>query len=191
MRERPYRTVEPVARDLGLKVHTSCERDDPDCVVAMVERFASRSDKDVLIAWKHSFLSTLAQALGSDSDVPYPDDRYDIMWVLRERRIVEKVSERCKGLDERWWRHRKSDHDPDLEVPEGGLDAVDDDDQEDADVYGNVDDDDDDDDQDREDWSMTLPTAQQAFSIASESDSYDELDESISPSRHRPVVELE
>lgn len=50
-RSRPYYTVNPVAKDLGLKVDTSCERDDAQCVRRVVKAFAKTSDKDVLICW--------------------------------------------------------------------------------------------------------------------------------------------
>ena len=50
-RARPYFTVLPLARDLGLEVRTDCERDDGPCVRRLVEEFAKKSDKDVLICW--------------------------------------------------------------------------------------------------------------------------------------------
>lgn len=152
-RERPFKTVQPVARDLGLKVDTSCARDEPACVVKLVESFVEHNrEQNVLIAWKHSFLAPLAQALGSTSDAPYPDDRYDIMWVLHQKRIVEKKSEKCKGLDE----GRRRLHDSDLEVE--GADASgevdhdsDDENSDDDDQEEEKDGDDDDDDKDSDD----------------------------------------
>lgn len=55
-RARPYFTVLPLARDLGLEVRTDCERDDPRCVRELVEEFAKKSDKDILICWVGSRL---------------------------------------------------------------------------------------------------------------------------------------
>lgn len=38
-RKRPYDTVEPVAKDLGLTVDTSCGRDDAKCVKKVVNKY--------------------------------------------------------------------------------------------------------------------------------------------------------
>ncbi|SCV67164.1 BQ2448_5810 [Microbotryum intermedium] len=120
-RKRPYDTVLPVAKDLRLPVITDCpmppnsQRDDPDCVVNIVRQFAKHSRQDVLICWKHSFLRDLAEAFGSQARLEYPDNRFDIMWIVKHRKIVSKRSEKCCGLDVT---HR---NDPDLAIEDEHL----------------------------------------------------------------------
>lgn len=46
-RQRPYLTVLPLAQDLGLTVDVSCDRDDEDCVVDVVESYDG--DGNILI----------------------------------------------------------------------------------------------------------------------------------------------
>lgn len=73
-RQRPYDTVEPLAEDLGLTVDTSCDRDDPACVKAVVDGYTGSGN--ILICWEHDALTDIVAELG-DSDAPtYPDDRY-------------------------------------------------------------------------------------------------------------------
>ncbi|KAK4696257.1 hypothetical protein P7C70_g8405, partial [Phenoliferia sp. Uapishka_3] len=112
MRARPYQTVKPVAKDLGLKVDLSCERDDAECVRRVVKEFSKTSTKDVLICWKHSELVNLQAALGGAATTPYPDDRFDVVWIMKHQKIVSKASEKCKGIDD----GRKTAGDPDLEL---------------------------------------------------------------------------
>lgn len=38
-RQRPFDTVSPLAADLGLKVDTSCDRDDSKCVEKVVKKY--------------------------------------------------------------------------------------------------------------------------------------------------------
>ncbi|KAK4052635.1 hypothetical protein OIO90_004263 [Microbotryomycetes sp. JL221] len=130
MRKRPFETVQPLAKDLGLEVKTSCERDDPKCVIKLIQKFEqepTNKGKDVLICWKHSFLHVIANALGEHDTTAYPDDReafiididkvflnrFDILWVLQNRKIVSKESEHCPKLD-RQHRRKEDDKDPDL-----------------------------------------------------------------------------
>lgn len=99
-RVRPYLTVKPLASDLGLKVDLSCERDDASCVRKVVAKFAKKSNKDVLICWKHSFLHEITHALGADSKKDYPDDRFDLMWTIDHKKTISRESEKCAGLDD-------------------------------------------------------------------------------------------
>ncbi|ORY49734.1 hypothetical protein BCR35DRAFT_310792 [Leucosporidium creatinivorum] len=130
-RARPYFTVLPLAKDLGLEVHTDCERDDPKCVAKLVADFAKRSDKDVLICWKHSFLHTIAQGLGSRARLTYPDDRFDIMWIMKHRRIISKESEKCRGIDDD---RMDGKHDRDLELEPERLGEVEEGEEDDMDL---------------------------------------------------------
>lgn len=53
-RQRPYDTVKPLADDLGLKVDTSCDRDDPECVDKVVKNYKGAGN--ILICWEHDAL---------------------------------------------------------------------------------------------------------------------------------------
>ncbi|KAM0791105.1 hypothetical protein ACM66B_004394 [Microbotryomycetes sp. NB124-2] len=132
-RKRPFDTVKPLADDLGLPVHTNCERDDPACVIKLINDFSKQDEdnkgKDVLICWKHSFLHVIARALGSQTKSTYPDDRFDILWVLKNRKIIAKESEHCPKLDKHH-RAKNDGIDPDLRVSEDDLHEQEDDDEE-------------------------------------------------------------
>lgn len=128
MRERPFKTVEPLALDLGLEVRTDCERDDASCVRRVVAEFAARSDKNILICWKHSFLHEVAEALGARKTTPYPDKRYDIIWTVHKKQLISKESEKCDGLDD----GLGGRHDPDTRIP-GLLEMDEDEDDEEED----------------------------------------------------------
>ncbi|GFF40632.1 hypothetical protein IFM46972_06273 [Aspergillus udagawae] len=98
-RARPYETVEPLAKDLGLTVDTSCDRDDPKCVRDVVEGYTGLGN--VLICWEHDALTDIVDKLG-DNDAPtYPDDRFDLIWTdpYPYSEISAKSSEQCPGLD--------------------------------------------------------------------------------------------
>ncbi|SGY39247.1 BQ5605_C003g02182 [Microbotryum silenes-dioicae] len=114
-RKRPYATVVALAEDLRLPVITDCNRNDPDCVVNLVQQFAKYSRRDVLICWKHSFLLDLAKAFGSQARLEYPDKRFDIVWIVQHRKIISKKSEKCCGLDV------TQPHDPDLAIEDEHL----------------------------------------------------------------------
>lgn len=72
-RARPRDTVEPLAKDLGFEVDTSCDRDDAECVKSLVEGY--KGDGNILISWEHDALTELAKALGDENAEAYPDDR--------------------------------------------------------------------------------------------------------------------
>ncbi|GAA5920955.1 hypothetical protein JCM3775_004021 [Rhodotorula graminis] len=123
-RRRPFETVQGLAKDLGLKVDVECEVDDPKCVRRKIDQYAREGGTgDVVVCWKHSMLHKIAHELGAKTR-PYPDERYDIMWTLRNGRVVKKESERCPGLDPQ---HPRK-HDGDLEID--ATSVIDDDDEE-------------------------------------------------------------
>ena len=72
-RARPLDTVKPLADQLGLKVDTSCDRDDPKCVKKAVKNY--KGDGNILICWEHNALTDIAKKLGDDNAPTYPDDR--------------------------------------------------------------------------------------------------------------------
>ncbi|GAA5825045.1 hypothetical protein JCM3770_004512, partial [Rhodotorula araucariae] len=74
-RRRPFETVRPLARALGLRVDTECKVDDPRCVREKVERYAAEGGTgEVVVCWKHSMLHLIARELGAKA-TPYPDER--------------------------------------------------------------------------------------------------------------------
>lgn len=72
-RARPLDTVKPLAEDLGLKVDTSCDRDDPDCVKKVVDDYDGEGN--ILICWEHDTLTDILETLGVKDAPSYPDDR--------------------------------------------------------------------------------------------------------------------
>ena len=72
-RARPYDTVEPLAKDLGITVDTSCDRDDSGCVKNVVNGYDGTGN--ILICWEHDALTDIAKELGDESAPSYPDDR--------------------------------------------------------------------------------------------------------------------
>ncbi|ODO11170.1 hypothetical protein I350_01774 [Cryptococcus amylolentus CBS 6273] len=111
--ERTYATVAPLAGDLGLEVYIDCANAEASCVKKKVEEFAATSDKDILISWKHRDLNVIATALGApNAKNHYPDDRYDIIWIMHGGAIVEKRSQHCPVIDD----GRVDEGDPDLVV---------------------------------------------------------------------------
>ncbi|CAI7646413.1 unnamed protein product [Penicillium palitans] len=101
-RARPYDTVEPLAKDLGLTVDTSCDRDDPDCVKDVVAGYDGKGLANILICWEHDALTDIAETLGVKDAPSYPDDSFDIIWTLPGpyKKITAKTSEHCPGLDD-------------------------------------------------------------------------------------------
>ncbi|KAK7421704.1 hypothetical protein QQZ08_009878 [Neonectria magnoliae] len=98
-RKRPYDTVLPLATDLGLTVHTSCDRDDSECVADAVKDYSGSGN--ILICWEHKRLNNLVKELGADDQDNYPDDSYDIIWTdpYPYTEITSTTSENCAGLD--------------------------------------------------------------------------------------------
>lgn len=78
---RPIETLQPMADRLGLPIDEPFLQDDLDGLV----QAARGCDGDVLIAWEHKRIPLIANRLvGDASTVPqvWPDDRYDLVWVL-------------------------------------------------------------------------------------------------------------
>ncbi|KAJ5600175.1 phosphoglycerate mutase family protein [Penicillium hetheringtonii] len=89
-RARPYQTVAPLGKDLGIAVDISCERNDYKCVKSLVENY--EGDGNILKSWG-----------GHGLEAPkYPDDRFDIIWTDPSpySEITLEDSERCPGLDQ-------------------------------------------------------------------------------------------
>lgn len=69
-RKRPYDTVLPLSRDLGLKVDTHCERDDVACVGETVRGYTGRGN--ILVCWEHRTMSNITYLLGDMNPPLYP-----------------------------------------------------------------------------------------------------------------------
>ncbi|KAF9342212.1 hypothetical protein BGX26_008056 [Mortierella sp. AD094] len=77
-RERPFLTVKPLAKDLGLDVDTSCDRDDPKCVKKAVKNY--KGSGNILICWEHDALTDIVESLGNDNAPKYPDNDFGLIW---------------------------------------------------------------------------------------------------------------
>lgn len=66
-------TVQPLARDLGLRVDTHCKRKHVECVAKTVHSYRGRGN--ILIAWRHQDMGNIAEALGADMPIEYPAER--------------------------------------------------------------------------------------------------------------------
>ena len=81
--ERPRETIVPLSERLGLAVDSRFRKEELDELVRAVEAI----DGIVLIAWEHHLIPSLATMLvGDPSGVPqaWPDDRYDVVWVVED-----------------------------------------------------------------------------------------------------------
>lgn len=79
--QRPRLTVTPVARALGLGVDTRLSSQDEP---VRVKEALLAMEGVVLVCWRHRTLPALAAELAGASAVPveWPDDRFDLVWVL-------------------------------------------------------------------------------------------------------------
>jgi broad specificity phosphatase PhoE len=100
---RPRETLLPLGERLGLGVDARFGKEELGELVRAVEA----TDGVVLIAWEHHLIPSLATMLVRDgSRVPqaWPDDRYDVVWVLEDAglgagRGLRQVPEMVLGGD--------------------------------------------------------------------------------------------
>jgi|SRR5580700_471407 hypothetical protein len=78
---RPQETVAPLALRLGLTVNTPYVVGQEAELAAEIE---SRSGI-VLVAWEHKHIPLIAAALGAKTPSVWPDDRFDMLWMLTRR----------------------------------------------------------------------------------------------------------
>ncbi|KAK6829854.1 hypothetical protein PG995_004425 [Apiospora arundinis] len=97
--KRPYDTVLPLAKDMGLDVDTSCKRDDIDCVVDVIENYSGHGN--ILICWEHKRLRDVAKALGVKKIKKYPKKAFNLIYTVppKYKEVTEITSENCRGLD--------------------------------------------------------------------------------------------
>lgn len=98
-RKRPYDTVHPLAKSLGLKVDTSCDRDDMKCVRNVIKKYKGRGN--VLICWEHKRLTDILIELGMRHPPKYPGKKYDLIWEVPPdySRVASIKSQECPKLD--------------------------------------------------------------------------------------------
>ncbi len=78
---RPRETLQPLSERLGIAIDERFLKVEISALVAAIEA----CDGVVLVAWEHKMIPPLATALMADpSAVPqlWPDDRFDMVWVL-------------------------------------------------------------------------------------------------------------
>jgi hypothetical protein len=72
--QRPYDTVEPLAKSLGLTVNQDCGRDDPQCVAKLISNY--KGGNDIVVCWEHAAMSNIPAAVGWSGTTPcIPSDR--------------------------------------------------------------------------------------------------------------------
>ncbi|KAJ6102965.1 hypothetical protein N7486_005392 [Penicillium sp. IBT 16267x] len=107
-RSRPYETVQPLAKDLGVPFNTDIGRDDAAGVARTVEDYGGTGN--ILICWEHHHLSDIAKAIGIikfapssgwSGKVQCPGSRFDLVWVAPAPydEITQVLSEDTPGLD--------------------------------------------------------------------------------------------
>jgi hypothetical protein len=78
---RPLETLQPLSERLGIAVDDRFYRTQLEDVAAAI----LGSDGPVLVAWEHTMIPALARTLtGDPGGTPgaWPDDRFDVLWVL-------------------------------------------------------------------------------------------------------------
>jgi hypothetical protein len=78
---RTRQTVTPLAAHLGIPINTRFSKGDES---ALAQEVAGRTEP-TLICWQHGELPAIATALPNVAPTPpaaWPDDRYDLVWVL-------------------------------------------------------------------------------------------------------------
>lgn len=79
--ERPRETLLPISERLGLAVDSRFTKGEVVGLVGAIQAIQGV----VLVAWEHHLIPSIATLLvGDESKVPqiWPDDRYDVVWVL-------------------------------------------------------------------------------------------------------------
>jgi hypothetical protein len=76
---RPFDTVVPLAKMLDLPIDDKCDGDKFHCI----HRKLKRSVEDpILVSWAHTRLPNLIGEFGISHSHPYPEHRFDLVWVL-------------------------------------------------------------------------------------------------------------
>lgn len=70
---RPFKTVHPLAKDLGLKVDTHCPHNSGACVADAIRDYDGPGN--ILISWRHGTIPNIQWFLGSEYPLEYPKHR--------------------------------------------------------------------------------------------------------------------
>jgi hypothetical protein len=85
--KRPVETLQPLSERLGIVTDTSHLKEELGQLVQDVRAI----DGVVLISWEHHLIPSIANGLMGNSSVPqiWPDDRFDLVWLIDLRRSGE------------------------------------------------------------------------------------------------------
>ncbi|KAI9763552.1 MAG: hypothetical protein M1839_006378 [Geoglossum umbratile] len=99
-RARPYDTVTPLSKELGIPIDDSISRNDTHGAAKAAKAY--HGPGNILICWEHGELAKIAEALGVKGEVKYPDDRFDLIWTVPApyKEIESVTSENIPGLDD-------------------------------------------------------------------------------------------
>ncbi|KAF2435251.1 hypothetical protein EJ08DRAFT_605092 [Tothia fuscella] len=97
---RPYDTVKPLSKDLGIKVDKKCDRDDIACVEKMVKHYSGPGN--ILICWEHTRMTNISAALGDENPPIFPGNDYHHIWedpypYTHVNNVL--INQECPGLD--------------------------------------------------------------------------------------------
>ena len=92
---RPEETLAPLAKQLGLPIHTQYRNRDYDLLAREVKRNPIYNGKTVLICWVHDFMPQLAGALGvpPGQGKRWKSDDYGRVWLITFKESRPSVEE--------------------------------------------------------------------------------------------------
>lgn len=79
---RPVDTVRPLAQRLGLGIDDRWGTQDYSALAATVATYGPYDNHRILICWRHDTLPQLAASFGVVVAPAWPDDLYDVFWLL-------------------------------------------------------------------------------------------------------------
>ena len=79
---RPLETLKYLSAKLNLKIDTSFQRDNTEELAKYILRNSKYNGKVVLVCWEHNRLEEIALKLGLKTKPKYPDNRFDLAWLL-------------------------------------------------------------------------------------------------------------
>lgn len=80
--QRCLQTVSPTAQFLSLVIHSGYARFEEPQLADFVLNNPNYNGKNVLVCWHHEAIRNLAIAFGISSPPTYPDDEFDLTWVI-------------------------------------------------------------------------------------------------------------
>jgi len=102
-RDRPWKTIEPLAKSLepDVQINKEIERDDDQGVADAIKAYSGPGN--VLVCWEHGQLTKIAKAIGVEPAPEYPSKRFDLIWTVEPpyNQISGEESENIPGLDDK------------------------------------------------------------------------------------------